>query len=312
MHPAYSVIVFTTASGAGYGLLIWLALSGLGLIGAAPPWTGFWAGGFALVLITTGLLASTFHLGHPERAWRAFSQWRTSWLSREGVFAVMTYPLALLFLSNAVWSFLPLIWARLNTVLLCFFCLLTVWATGMIYASLKAIPRWSNVYVMPLYLLFALASGGLLYLLVLSFQGNLNLAGMMVAVLMLCWMLKWRYWYFIDHQKPASDTGSATGLGHLGKVRQLDAPHTSENYLLQEMGYVVARKHSQRLRRMAILLGLLLPVAGIVLAGAAEGLLASLLVFLAVISGFVGVLLERWLFFAEARHAVTLFYGRSL
>ncbi|MDH3582039.1 MAG: dimethyl sulfoxide reductase anchor subunit, partial [Hyphomicrobiales bacterium] len=91
MHPAYSVILLTTASGAGYGLLILLSL--YGLLGFVPAgrWLGFAGFGVAFALITIGLLASTFHLGRPERAWRAFSQWRSSWLSREGVLATMTY-----------------------------------------------------------------------------------------------------------------------------------------------------------------------------------------------------------------------------
>jgi len=92
MNPAYSVIFFTTASGAGYGLLALLGLIGA-LTGAPlPPLFALVAIVFALALITAGLLSSTFHLGHPERAWRALSQWRTSWLSREGIAAILTYP----------------------------------------------------------------------------------------------------------------------------------------------------------------------------------------------------------------------------
>ena len=91
MHPAYSVIFFTTASGAGYGLLALLAA--FGSAGALPPerWLGIVGIVGALALITFGLLSSTFHLGNPQRAWRAFSQWRTSWLSREGVASTLTY-----------------------------------------------------------------------------------------------------------------------------------------------------------------------------------------------------------------------------
>ena len=37
----------------------------------------------AYALASGGLIASTFHLGHPERAIKAFTQWRSSWLSRE-------------------------------------------------------------------------------------------------------------------------------------------------------------------------------------------------------------------------------------
>src|SRR5262245_16278734 len=91
MHPAYSVIVFTTASGAGYGLLFWLAI--LTVFDNLPPdpILGVVGLGTAFALITAGLLSSTAHLGRPERAWRAFSQWRTSWLSREGVAAIGTF-----------------------------------------------------------------------------------------------------------------------------------------------------------------------------------------------------------------------------
>ena len=84
MNPAPSVILFTTLSGIGFGLLAFL---GLGL----PQVSGRLAFAFfflAYLLSVGGLLASTFHLGHPERALKAFSQWRTSWLSREAWAAV--------------------------------------------------------------------------------------------------------------------------------------------------------------------------------------------------------------------------------
>jgi len=97
MDPAYSVILFTSSSGAGYGLIAWLALARLSGMWHLDPVAAVITCLVALALITTGLLSSTFHLGHPERAWRAMSQWRTSWLSREGVLAILTYPAALVF-----------------------------------------------------------------------------------------------------------------------------------------------------------------------------------------------------------------------
>ena len=108
MHPAYSVIVFTTASGAGYGLLIWLAVAiSLNLV-PRDPVLGFFGLGVALALITIGLLTSTAHLGRPERAWRALSQWKTSWLSREGVAAIITYlPAGVLGLGWVFGEFVP-------------------------------------------------------------------------------------------------------------------------------------------------------------------------------------------------------------
>ena len=87
MHPAVSVIFFTVMSGAGLGMIF---LIGLGFpVDASAAWVfliGVVGGGLAVA----GLLASTFHLGHPERAWRALSQWRSSWLSREGIAAIAT------------------------------------------------------------------------------------------------------------------------------------------------------------------------------------------------------------------------------
>ena len=109
MHPALSVIFFTTLSGAGYGVLMWLGVllvveyfSDQRALGPLPVvWAALLV--VASVLIAIGLFSSMLHLGKPGRAWRAFSQWRTSWLSREGVMSVITYvPVALLLVLIAV------------------------------------------------------------------------------------------------------------------------------------------------------------------------------------------------------------------
>ena len=139
MHPAYSVILFTTASGAGYGLLALLGLVGINHGPASSLAFALTALLIALGLITVGLLSSTLHLGHPERAWRALSQWRSSWLSREGIAALVTYVPALAF--GLVWSGL-VDWPRaigglgLITAVL---CALTVYCTGKIYDTLPTI-----------------------------------------------------------------------------------------------------------------------------------------------------------------------------
>ena len=170
MHPAYSVIFFTTASGAGYGLLIWLGL--LGPLGLLPVTTSFGLVAFALsfALITAGLLSSTAHLGRPERAWRAVSQWRSSWLSREGVAAIATYAPA--GLSAIGWVFLERtdgIFA-LTGVLAAVMAVVTVICTGMIYASLPTIRAWYQPLVTPVYCALGLATGALLLnLLLLAF-----------------------------------------------------------------------------------------------------------------------------------------------
>jgi DMSO reductase anchor subunit len=314
MDPAYSVIIFTSSSGAGYGLLIWLALARLTSTWELGPVTAVVTCLIALALVTTGLLSSTFHLGHPERAWRAMTQWQSSWLSREGVFAVLTYPAALVFAAGWIWSGIsaPMMLAAACATLV--LSLVTVYCTSMISASLKTIPRWSNGFVVPVYLTFSLASGGLLFSVALGISGAADFATLilLLVVLLAAWIIKWYYWRYIDTAKAESDTGTATGLGHLGEVTQLEAPHTSENYLLKEMGYQVAQKHADKLRRYALILGMVVPVVLLFVAGNLSGVVQVLMLVLAMAAGLAGVVVERWLFFAEARHVVTLFYGRSV
>src|SRR5882672_6612264 len=135
MHPAYSVILFTTASGAGLGLLAWLAL--FGMLDAVPAerWLGLAGLGLAFLLVAGGLAASTTHLGRPERAWRAFSQWRTSWLSREGVMAVVTVlPAAVLGVGWVLLESVDGLFA-VAAALAAVCAVVTLYSTGMIYAS---------------------------------------------------------------------------------------------------------------------------------------------------------------------------------
>jgi len=314
MHPAYSIIFFTTAAGAGYGLLF------LGGLGAAfellPParWLGLALLGLALGLVSLGLAASTFHLGHPERAWRALSQWRSSWLSREGVMAIATYLPAGLFAIG--WVFLEQtggLWGLLG-LLAAAGAVITVYCTAMIYASLKPIRQWHHPLTAPLYLLFALASGALLLMAVVHLLGGAAAAArwselLVLLSLALAWGVKLIYWHRIDSGRSASTPETATGLAGLGKVRLLDPPHTGENYLLREMGYRLGRKHAGKLRRLALLSGLALPFALTLVASFAGGWLGAALALLAALSGLTGIVLERWLFFAEATHSVMLYYG---
>jgi DMSO reductase anchor subunit len=313
MHPAGSVIFFTTASGAGYGLLALLGV--LGPLGAVPrgPWFAVAALGLALVLITLGLVSSTFHLGHPERAWRAFSQWRSSWLSREGVAAVATYVPAGLF--AIAWVFFATTGgiAALFGVLAALGAAATVTCTAMIYRSLKPIHQWHNPWVVPVYLSLALASGTVWLNLVVRLFGTASgwVDALVLAALALAWTLKWTYWRDIDTVRQVSGPESATGLGTFGEVRLLEPPHTEDNYLLREMGFRVARRHAAKLRRLALALGGAAPLVLTVLMLFAGGWGAAVLALLAASSASAGIVIERWLFFAEARHTVTLYYGRQ-
>ncbi|MCW5737415.1 MAG: dimethyl sulfoxide reductase anchor subunit [Enhydrobacter sp.] len=309
MYPSLSVIFFTTASGAGYGLLALLCL--LVPLGSLPrtPLFGFIALAIALGAITAGLLSSLLHLGQKKRAWRAFSQWRTSWLSREGVAAVATYVPAALF--GIAWIFFGRIEpiAGLAAALL---AVVTVVCTAMIYRSLKPIPRWHNPLVVPTYLALALMSGSLWLALLLAFFGPRPEVNVLAAASIVVGAgLKITYWRSIDTEQPTSTAGTATGLGSLGAVRLFEAPHTSENYLLKEMGFVVARKHATKLRRIALIVGFALPFLLSLVPFLFSSGVAILALLLAASLGTAGIFVERWLFFAEARHAVTLYYGAS-
>src|SRR6202008_1253417 len=123
------------------------------------------------------------------------------------------------------------------------------------------------------------------------------------------WRLKEAYWRFIDTSSAPSTVASATGLGRHGRVRMLEPPHTQDNYLLQEMGYRIARKHRVRLRAIARLAGFALPLLLTLAALIAAGGMATIAPAAAVASAGLGLVIERWLFFAEAKHTVTLYYG---
>jgi sulfite dehydrogenase (quinone) subunit SoeC len=289
MHPAPSVILFTTLSGLGFGLLVFL---GLGF----PPVTGWVAFVFFLIayaLSVGGLLASTFHLGHPERALKAFSQWRTSWLSREAwaaVAALVTmglHALGAVFLGQR-FAPLGLIGAALS--------LATVLTTSMIYTQLKSVPRWNQVLTPLHFLSVSLAGGALL-------AGQLMPAAILLLVAL---MIQLGHWSVGDTRfgEAGHTIASATGLSG-GQVRAFSPPHTGSNYLLREMVHVVGRKHALKLRILATLLGYVLPLALVLIPGAGH-----LLGGLAVLSHVAGMAASRWLFFAEAEHVVGLYYGK--
>lgn len=290
MHPAPSVIIFTSLSGLGFGLMFFL---GFGMP-AVSGWVAFAFFFIAYALAVGGLLASTLHLGNPQRALKAFSQWRTSWLSREGVSAVASL------LVMAIYA-IGVIFFDVNLQVIGWFgaalSLLTVFTTSKIYNQLKTVPRWHMPLTPVLFLTYALAGGALL-------AGQITAAAVLLLVLT---ALQLAAWQMGDRAfKTAGHTiETATGLGHLGKVRLLEGPHSSPNYLMKEMVHVVARKHSRKLRIIATVSLGLLPAA-ILLALPFSHTLAAI----AVLSHLIGLFTSRWLFFAEAEHVVGLYYDK--
>jgi len=289
MHPAPSVILFTSLSGLGFGLLFWLGLGFPDVTG----WVAFAFFAVAYLLAVGGLLASTFHLGHPERAIKAFSQWKTSWLSREGWASVIALIVMALFgaglvFTNTRWPVLGLVGAVIS--------LAAVFTTSMIYAQLKTIPRWNMPLTPVMFLSVSLAGGALL-------AGQTTPA---IVLLLVAGVVQIAYWAKGDGALAGSGStlATATGLGSIGSVRAFEPPHTGTNYLLREFTFVVGRKHGAKLRLISLVLMVAVPVALLLLPS------SHMLAGLAVVSHLVGVFVSRWLFFAQAEHVVGYYYGK--
>ncbi len=292
MHPAPSVIIFTVLSGLGFGLLAWLGL-GYPNVTGMPAFAFFF---IAYGLAVGGLLASTFHLGNKMNAIYAFSQWRTSWLSREAVMAVVTlltfapYAIGKIFLG----IHLPII-GFIGAV----FAMITVFTTSMMYTQLKTVPRWNMMPLNPaLFLLYAIAGGALM-------SGEAKIAGYLIAALTALQIVAW-FAGDAAYANAATDKGTATGLGVIGKVRLLETSHTARNYVQDEMVHIIGRKHAQKLRIIAGILIGIIPAALLIITPA--GHVTSLL---ALASHIIGVAAGRWLFFAEAEHVVGTYYSRG-
>jgi len=291
MHPAPSLILFTVLSGLGFGLL---AVLGLGMH-PATGWTAFALYGAGYGAAGAGLVASAFHLGHPERALLALTQWRTSWLSREAVLAAASLALMAPHAAGAVFLARPL--PGLGAVAGAL-CLATVLATAMIYAQLRTVPRWHHWTTPAVFLTAALAGGTLL--------AGPPAAAAALAVLLAGTLAA--HWRAGDRRfaEAGHSPETATGLGALGRVRLLAPPQTGGNYLLREMVHVVGRKHATRLRLIALAAGALAPALLIALLPAPWAIPPALALHL------VGMLAARWLFFAEAEHVVGLYFDRPV
>jgi DMSO reductase anchor subunit len=315
VHPAYSVIFFTVSSGTGYAMLFVMAV--LSLVGQLPvdPWFAFPSFFIAFGLVTAGLLSSLLHLGHPERFLKALTQWRSSWLSREGVLAIMTYGPAGLFALG--WLFIVVELAVPSVVInflagvTALLCVATVFSTSMIYASLKPIPQWYRRDVPLGYLALSLATGALIINALGALTGSTtHLVPTIASVAVLAaFLVKARYWRGLGNATRVMTAASATGLDAGVRVRSLDLPHTEPNYLQKEMGFRVARKHARKLRRIFYVTFLGVPLLALAISFIFDGHVNSGLALVAALSSHVGVAVERWLFFAEATHTVTLYYG---
>ena len=289
MHPSPSVIIFTALSGLGFGLLVFLGLK-------MPDVTGvlafiFFVIGFGLAV--GGLISSTFHLGRPERSIKAFKQWRSSWLSREAIAAVFTLSVMAVYAIGRIFFDYDI---RILGVAGAIMSIVTVFTTSMIYAQLKSIPRWNTKLTPAYFLSLSLVGGALL-------AGQIKIC---LLLLLISGIIQLLVWIKGDRALALSGTTieSGTGLGTIGRVRAFEPPHTGTNYLLKEFVHIVGRKHSAKLRMIALILMIGTPILLLSLS------FSYFLAALSVISHIAGLFISRWLFFAEAEHVVGLYYGK--
>lgn len=303
MNPPLSMIVFTTLAGAAQGLL--LALFGVEVamaIGAPiAPAQGFFIAGAGLVLALSGagLVAATFHLGHPLRAWRAVAMWRTSWLSRE----VIVLPAFMLCV--AVWAAAHLADrpSLAPGVVACVLAVVLFLCTGMIYAAVAVIREWATPLTPLNFGLIGLASGLLLATVLAAFAApglQATLAWFAIGVTVLAAAVRaasiWRNHRIV----PRTTIQSAIGVRH-PVIRQVSQGAMGGSFNTREFFHARGPAVVHRLRWCAALLGFVVPIA---LVGFVDqwGVLALFVVQLA------GLFAERWVFFAEAQHPQNLYY----
>lgn len=311
MRPAFSVIFLTTLLGAAQGLFLALYGTELTLLGHLPPAEqhGVLVAGslVALLLSGLGLLASFFHLGRPERAWRSAAMWRTSWLSRE-VIALPLFMLALVVYGMAHW----LGWGgtRLIGGVAALVCLALFVCTAMIYASVRFLQEWASPLTLLNYLLLGCASGLTLATLLAALLGAATLiapyALAATALTLLACLTRSASLLRNARLRPKSTLQSALGIKH-PRIVQTAQGFMGGSFATQEFfhGRTAALLRSVKWAFMLLVFPLpLLCLAAGVLA-ASTGLLA-----LAFAVQYIGLLAERWFFFAQANHPQNLYYQR--
>ena len=305
MHPSFSIIFFTVTAGAGYGLFI-VAVATFMVSASLSAGALLTSCIVALALVTAGLCSSTLHLANPKNARYALSRVKTSWLSREGVLALAFYPFALLYLLTAWLSDGEgIVLLGLLGVLCIVLGVATVLATGMIYACLRTIRQWRTPLTPLNYLLLALMHGAVLMGCIQATRDEGFAIATVPIVFLIALGFLGKLMYYLVIGAPAGPTINTATRFEQAKVKLLDVGHTAGNFLTREFGFQVDARLCMALRIGAMALACWAPALLIMTAGPKD---TSVWV-LAAVASYAGVLVERWLFFAEGRHVVNLFHG---
>jgi DMSO reductase anchor subunit len=302
MHPALSVISFTTLLGAAQGFVV--ALGVLKLAGADIPHL-FGLLVFAVVLLIASLGASFLHLGHPERAWRSAAMWRTSWLSREVIVLPVFIGL------TALWALLELIGAQSNLLVMALIVLsaLLWYCTAMIYACIKFIQEWAHGITIVNYFVLGIASGLVLLTSVFAVSGadivlTQKIALWAVVLTLIGLTTRWISLQRNASLKPKSTLQSATGIQN-PVIQQKSMGMSAGAFNTREFFHGKTEFFVRNIKVLMLGLCFAAPVLLILLGTSLE---SRILLALAFPIQYLGLLSERWLFFAQARHPQNIYY----
>lgn len=309
MHPALSVILLTTLLGAGQGLFLalygaelsaWLGMSVL------PDRIAFFATGSALTLalLGGGLVASFFHLGHPERAWRAAAMWRTSWLSREIIALPLFMAGAFAYGAGHYFACGDTLWiGAVGTVL----CIALFVCTGMIYACIKFLQEWHTPFTLINYFLLGCASGLTLATAFAAFTAPelvSRLATWAAAATVLAFFTRAATLVRNARIRPQSTLQTAIGVKH-PRIAQKAQGFTGASFNTREFFHGRSRAWVRRVKWVFLALAFPLPLLLLLVATLAG---STVLLSVAFAVQYLGLMAERWFFFAEARHPQNLYY----
>jgi DMSO reductase anchor subunit len=309
MRPQFSIIFFTTLVGMAQGLLFFLALSNLYSQATPNAFLTHLGLPVAFILLCLSLIASFFHLGHPERAWRAAMMWRTSWLSREVIALPALMAVTAVIYFYALQSEVPQwLWlALLITTVILWVC------TAKIYQCIRFIQEWSHPSTLTNFMLLGLASGLILLELLIALWGgsaaqiiDAPLSLVSFLLLFLSFNLKLWIWRRNRSLKPKSNLATATGIKG-NNIRQTSMGLMGGSFNTREFFHHQTDRMIANLRKIILLCAYVIPMILMAYAISAPNIL---MIALALLINYLGLLAERWMFFAEANHPQNLYYQR--
>ncbi len=322
MHPAFSVIFLTTLIGTAQGLFLALfstqVYQELNILSNVSD-SGFYGTGavISLILLGLGLFSSFFHLGHPERAWRAAAMWRTSWLSREVIAlptmmaAVFVYGVMHLFNLDGVALTIGNVNLS-NSLFVGIFGVIATFAlflcTAMIYACIKFLQEWSSPLTVINYFLFGTASGFTLATALAAYLGLQEqvsfLGGWAIALTVAVFITRSASLYRNSRIKHKSTVQSAIGIRH-NKIQQKVQGAMGGSFNTREYFHGKTASFLKSIKYIFMLLVFPIPVVLLASAigDASAGVLAA-----AFLIQYTGLLAERWFFFAQANHPQNIYY----